>query len=724
MNREKYYGRHRRCFLFPDSIGGRNNQLSQAKGGTSMRKPQKRITDHPILPVPERKKLHFTFQGKSCEAYEGEVISTALFARGIKIFGHHHKDGSPQGIFCANGQCSQCTVIADGLPVKACMTEVLEGMKISPCKGNPELPEVMKQGAIFAEIPSMTCDVLIIGGGPSGISAAIELGRFEKEVILVDDKGAPGGKLVLQTHTFFGSLSDCYAGTRGIDIATKLSEDLKKQKTVRLWLNSAAVAVFYDKKVGILKEGRYVLVEPKILLIAAGAREKALTFPGCDLPGVYGAGAFQTLLNRDLVKPSERLFIIGGGNVGIIAGYHALQAGIEVIGLVEALPKVGGYAVHADKLARFGVPLYTSHTVLRCDGSDEVETITIGEIDSHFIPLEGTEKTFKVDTVLVAVGLNPIDELTNQAKTFGMEVFATGDAEEIAEASAAMFSGRIKGLELAGALGEKITIPTEWREKNEILKSKPGAEIPVRYATNGTSVYPVFHCFQEIPCNPCTEVCPNNSIFIKEGGLMGIPRFQGKCVGCLKCVAICPGLAITLVDCRKSDIDKAMVTIPFELHRSFVEEGREIDVVDVKGEFLHRTTVLKRSDKKFQDRTLLVSFEMPRSIAARASGIRIFKPEKAEASTPSTKPGKTIICRCERVAEEEIRELLRGGIRDLNELKFSLRCGMGACGGKTCTKLLERLAREEGVPPEEMTPLTLRPLEMEAPLGIFAGIEG
>ena len=71
-------------------------------------------------------------------------------------------------------------------------------------------------------------------------------------------------------------------------------------------------------------------------LRAAFAREKSLSFPGCDLPGVYGAGAFQTLVNRDLVRPSEKLFIVGGGNVGLIAGYHGLQAGIDVVGLVEA----------------------------------------------------------------------------------------------------------------------------------------------------------------------------------------------------------------------------------------------------------------------------------------------------------------------------------------------------------------------------------------------------
>ena len=139
------------------------------------------------------------------------------------------------------------------------------------------------------------------------------------------------------------------------------------------WLNSTAVAVYSDQKVGVLREGKdYVLVEPRVLLVASGAREKSLAFKGNTLPGVYGAGAFQTLVNRDLVRAAERLFIVGGGNVGLIAGYHALQAGIAVAGLVEALPECSGYKVHRDKLHRFGVPIYTSHTVLSANGTDAV----------------------------------------------------------------------------------------------------------------------------------------------------------------------------------------------------------------------------------------------------------------------------------------------------------------------------------------------------------------
>jgi NADPH-dependent 2,4-dienoyl-CoA reductase/sulfur reductase-like enzyme len=222
---------------------------------------------------------------------------------------------------------------------------------------------------------------------------------------------------------------------------------------VEVWLNSTALAVFSDRKVGILRDGEYILVEPQVLLVATGARERSLVFKGNTLPGVYGAGAFQTLVNRDLVKAAERLFIVGGGHVGLIAGYHALQAGIEVVGLVEAMPACGGYNVHRDKLVPMGVPIYTSHTIVSANGTEQVTSVTIAQIDAHFRPVSGTETSFACDTILIAVGLDPVDEFYAKAAAYGMTVFAAGDAEAIAEASAAMVYGKIRGLEITQALG-------------------------------------------------------------------------------------------------------------------------------------------------------------------------------------------------------------------------------------------------------------------------------
>ncbi len=689
-----------------------------------------RITSHPILPIPEREIIEFSWKGQLLQAQAGETIATALFANGIRTFGYHPKDGSPQGIFCANGQCAQCTVIADGLPVKSCMTLVKQGMAVEPVLSLPRLPDAKKVTG-FKPVENIQVDCLIIGGGPAGLSAAIELGQRGIQTLVVDDKHRLGGKLVLQTHRFFGSINACYAGTRGIDIATKLSDDLTNFPSVSIWINTTAVAVYSDKKVGVVRDGKdYVLIEPKVILVATGAREKSLTFKGNTLPGVYGAGAFQTLVNRDLVRCSERLFIVGGGNVGLIAGYHALQAGIEVAGLVEALPECGGYKVHKDKLVRMGVPVYTSHTILSANGTDAVESVTVAAIDKDWKPIPGTEKTYACDTLLIAVGLDPVDEFYKKANEFGLPAFAAGDADEVAEASAAMFSGKIRGLEIARFLGCDVPeIPDDWFKTAEILKSRPG-EITHETIPDDETVYPVLHCSQEIPCNPCTSVCSQGAIVIDETDIRKVPDYIAKklgvvCIACEKCITICPGLAVTLVDIRKEPEDTALVTIPYEFEKGSINVGDYVTVIDTTGTALGRVEVVRTRIGKATDRTVLVKVRAPREIANKIAGIEV---QNKEVSAPQEQyverlTDDLIVCRCERVSLAEIKAIIQSGVHDMNEIKAITRAGMGACGGKTCGSLIKRAFRELGVPMSEVTENVARPLFVEVPLGVLAGLE-
>jgi sarcosine oxidase subunit alpha len=692
-----------------------------------------RIEQHPILPIPPRQTIPFSWKGRALEALEGETLSSALFAAGIRVFGHHAKDGAAQGIFCANGQCAQCLVLADGIPVKSCMELVRPGLRVEPVDGLPELPFVHASALAAAKsrpVETLHVPVLVIGGGPAGLSAGIELGKRGIATLIIDDKHRLGGKLVLQTHRFFGSIEAVYAGTRGIDIATRLENEVRSFPHVRVWLQSAALAVFSDKTVGVLVEGRrYVLVTPQVLLTAAGAREKNLAFPGNTLPGVYGAGAFQTLVNRDLVKPTGRLFIVGGGNVGLIAGYHALQAGISVVGLVEILPECGGYKVHRDKLARLGVPIYTSHTVLGANGADAVESVTIARVDGKFRPIPGTERSFDCDTLLIAVGLDPVNEFYEKAREFELPAFAAGDAEEIAEASAAIFSGKIRGLEVARALGHDVgEISPDWYRTADILKSHPGKTTPETTPADATGVFPVIHCHQEIPCDPCAGVCPNDLIEMDETDIRLLPSFVGEkggkgCTGCEKCVAICPGLAITLVDYRK-DPDFPTVAVPFEFLKEALKAGDTVTVEDTEGNALGRVEVGAVKAIKANDRTVIVKVRAPREYANKIAGIRV---QPAEVGQPLGRyveraAEDAIICRCERVTAGEIRKLIREGVRDINEIKAVTRAGMGSCGAKTCTPLIHRLFREEGVPESEIVDQPKRPLFLEVSLGVFAGL--
>jgi sarcosine oxidase, subunit alpha len=687
--------------------------------------PSYRITKHPILEIPEKPEIEFTWNGRQMRGLEGEMISSALFANGIHIFGRHPKDNSPQGIFCANGQCSQCLVMADKLPVKACMTPLKKGMQVESVEGLPQIPADDRLPQT-TPIGVKEVDVLVIGGGPAGLSAAIELGRHNVDTLLVDDKDRLGGKLVLQTHKFFGSVEDSHAGTRGFEIANILQQELAALPSVGIWLNTTVAAVFCDKIVGVVKQNQFCKIKPRILLVATGAREKMLSFPGNTLPGVYGAGAFQTLVNRDLVKSSEKVLVVGGGNVGLIAAYHAIQAGIEVVALIEALPQPGGYKVHADKLKRLGVPIFTRHTVVCANGTDRVESVTIARLDDDWNIIADSRKTFAVDTVLIAVGLAEVNEFYLKAKQFEMDVFCAGDAREIAEASAAMFTGRIEGFKIAKVLGiEARAIPKDWDEKATILKSKPGRQAKRKQPAKEEGVFPIFHCYEEVPCNPCTSVCPVNAVKTENDALTGLPYITDPdaCTGCASCVAVCPGLSVVLVDYRE-DPAQPLVTLPYEVWRERVKVGQKVPVTDIDGAVLGYYPVEKVKSRRKYPGTLLVQLKVDRKVAKSVVGIWVqeeqIEPFKIYEKAPP--PDEAIVCRCERVTAGEIRAAIRNGIRDMNQLKALTRAGMGACGSKTCRPMIWRIFQEEGIDLGSVTDRVDRPLFVEVPIGVLAGV--
>jgi len=405
-----------------------------------------------------------------------------------------------------------------------------------------------------------------------------------------------------------------------------------------------------------------------------------------------------------------------------------------VAGLAEILPRAGGYKVHADKIKRLGVPVYASHTILEAHGKDRVESAVIARVDKEFNPVKGSEKVFNVDTLLLAVGLSPIDELYSQAKAFGINVFAAGDAEEIAEASAAMFSGKMAGIKIAKSMGAACPeMPAEWSEKLEILKSKPGKTEQKEKVYPKTGVFPVFHCNQEIPCNPCVSVCPKKGIKLRGNNITALPYFEGNCIGCVKCVVICPGLAVTLVDFRK-DENFPTVAIPFEVGRDIIKKGDFVKAVDIEGVELAVVEVAEVKDLKTSDNTLLIHVRADEAIACKIAGIRLIAPEAAGQAFPPVvgreivkdpensacrEADSAIICRCERVALGEIKKAIQSGVRDLNQLKAVTRVCMGACGGKTCQPQIMSIYKSLGIKTQDLIMPTQRPLVMEVFLGQF-----
>lgn len=315
-------------------------------------------------------------------------------------------------------------------------------------------------------------EILIIGGGPAGLSAAAAAAGLGASVLVLERDSKLGGQLVKQTHKFFGSKKQ-YAGDRGYQIGDYLVGQCENNPKVEVWSSTTALGIYEDGVVTAEAEGQHLKIRPQKVIVATGAFEKMIAFPNNDKPGIYGAGAVQTLMNVHGIVPGQRVLMVGAGNIGLIVSYQLLQAGVEVAAIIEAAPTIGGYLVHASKIRRAGVPILTSYTIREAYGRDSVEGAIICQLDDKWKMIPGTEQDLKVDVICLAVGLSPLTELCFQAdcqmkyvpelsghvplrneylETTRAGLYVAGDVSGVEEASSAMVEGRLAGISAAFSL--------------------------------------------------------------------------------------------------------------------------------------------------------------------------------------------------------------------------------------------------------------------------------
>lgn len=316
-------------------------------------------------------------------------------------------------------------------------------------------------------------EIVVIGGGPAGLSAAISAASMGAHVTVIEQDKHLGGQLIKQTHMFFGSANQ-YAATRGIDIATLLNNKCREMPNIEILLGATVLGRYNDGVIPIEKDNRVQLLHADCLIVATGASEKVLPFPNNDLPGVYGAGAVQTMMNVYGVKPAEKVLMVGAGNIGLIVSYQLLQAHVKVAAVIEGARNIGGYLVHASKIRRAGVPILTSHTIKQAYGEGKVEGAIIWQLDEKWQPIPGSERDVQVDAICLAVGLTPMSELLWQSgcqmnfvpelgghvalrkenlETTVPGIFVAGDVSGVEEASSAMVEGKLAGVSAARKLG-------------------------------------------------------------------------------------------------------------------------------------------------------------------------------------------------------------------------------------------------------------------------------
>lgn len=517
-------------------------------------------------------------------------------------------------------------------------------------------------------------DLIIVGAGPSGLSAAIEAAKSGLSVIVFDENAKPGGQLFKQIHKFFGS-KEHRAKIRGIRIGEDLLKDAS-ESGVTVVLNAIVIGLYLDKEITVKINEEIRHYKADSIIVATGASENMVTFKGWTLPGVMGAGAAQTMMNLHRIKPGNKVLMLGSGNVGLVVSYQLLQAGCEVVGLVDAAPKVGGYGVHAAKVARCGVPFYLSHTIMKAEGKENVTGVIIGEVDKTWNIIPGTEKKFEVDTICIAVGLSPMSQLLKMAgcemkdtpagyipvcdhtgATSIPGIYVAGDVSGIEEASSAMIEGRIAGFAASCYLGfisheecEEQVIELERslmslregmfapQNKGVIMeKTEEGIDLSFNLltkgyiseqevdrfpgVTKGKGPHPVIECTQNIPCNPCQDSCSKKCIKIgsKITSLPVIDETKA-CIGCGMCVAACPGQAIFLVD-EDYEPGFATITLPYEF-LPLPKEGETGIALDRSGSKVCDAEIINMKTAKAFDHTNLLTIKVQVEMAMRARFFR------------------------------------------------------------------------------------------------------
>ena len=527
-------------------------------------------------------------------------------------------------------------------------------------------------------------DLVVIGAGPSGLSAAIEAASHGLNTIVFDENARPGGQLFKQIHKFFGS-KEHKAKIRGIDIGAKLVAEAE-EVGAKVVQNATVMGIFPHKDISVMVDGEVYTCKADNIIVATGASENTLAFPGWTLPGVMGAGSAQTQMNLYGVMPGQRILMMGSGNVGLVVGMQLKQAGCELVAVVEAAPRIGGYGVHAAKLARTGVPFYLKHTILRAEGEDHVRKAVIAEVGDDWKPIPGTEKEFDVDTICLAVGLSPmyqlamtagcklVDEPINggvhpEVDEYGATsvpgVFCDGDLICIEEASSAMVKGRIAGAAAARRAGylteeEHAAIHKKYKDSLNQLRQgmfsgknkgnpniKTTAEgIPLSdsllthgylkeeevrnfpgYSHQAGGFHPVVECTQNIPCNPCQDVCPKHCITVGDQ-ITALPTVHPEieCINCGMCVSSCPGQAIFLIN-EDFEPGYSAIALAYEfLPRP--EKGDKGTALDRSGQPVCDAEVVDVRAAKVFDRTVVLTMKVPAEMVNKA---RFFVPKEAKA---------------------------------------------------------------------------------------------
>lgn len=658
-----------------------------------------KITEHPILEVPVAEKISFQFEGTTVTGEKGFTIAAALHQAGFPVHSHSLSNRE-RSLECGIGKCGACEMLVDGQIRRICITKVDHVKEVSeiPHDYSPQARDVNADKPIDV----FKTTVAIIGAGPAGLACREELLKQGVDNIVIDNNDKIGGQFLMQTHQFFFFEKEKkFGGMRGFDIAKTLAGDSHEG----IFLNSTVWDLLEGKRIAvknILTDVIYY-VDAEYLVVATGAVPFMPTFENDDLPGVYTAAVVQKMMNNELTLLGKRVLTVGAGNIGYLTSYQLMQAGAEVKAIIEAQGHEGGFPVQANRVRRLGIPILTSHILLKALPNDD-NTGIVGAVVAeckNFEPVPGTEKIITdIDVINICTGLVADDQLIIKGnEIFGRNCYGAGDSIRIGEGTSAVLRGNQVAYEILQDMGENVDYDKYLNISKEYIDSQqhPQRVIQEPYKPSkerfGEKPFVQIDCLYGFACNPCEFACPHGAI--TKTSTSTVPQIDfGKCIGCMDCVYQCPGLAIFGYAPKKD-----WLFLPIEY---FADEKQEVYLVDNQGKKLGNGIIEKILTKPNKTNIARVkSLDIHGEALLNVRGFIVKKnyPEPVVMEPTSyTREHEMYVCHCDDVTLGEIVNTI--GERkfiSVDEIKHTTRLGMGACRGKRCIRRLKQVLRNKGI---------------------------
>ena len=656
-----------------------------------------RIEKHPILDIPQEDLVEFLYEGQKVRGQRGKTIAAALHQAGFPIHSHSLQ-GRNRSLECGIGKCGACEMLVDGKIRRICITLVDNVKEVREIpKDNQPVAEVSQQ----EEVKIYKTTVAIIGAGPAGLACREQLNALGIPNMVIDNNATIGGQFNMQTHQFFFFEKEKkFGGMRGFDIAKTLAGDNHDG----ILLNNTVWDILEGKRIAlkniVTQEVNYVDAEH--LVVATGAVPFMPTFENDDVPGVYTAAVFQKMMNQEHTLLGKKVLTIGAGNIGYLTSYQGMQAGATIKAIIEGMDHEGGFPVQANRVRRLGIPILTSHILLKAIPNEDHTGITGAVIAEcqNFKPIPGTEKIIDdIDIINICTGLTPDDQLLTKGKqVFGLNTYGCGDAVRIGEGTSAVLRGKQAAYEVAQNLGIRFNYDEYLDISRQYIDSQ---QHPVRVLDKPNlpdhermfaKPFVQLDCLFGFACNPCSFSCPQGAITKSSTNTTPTVDYS-KCIGCMQCVNHCPGLAIF-----GYDLNKNVLFLPVEYE---VTEGAEVFLIDNNGKPVGEGViekVLKKSNKTDVVRVKATDISGEALVAARGFILKDRYPKPLEFKPLQEVDGKTYVCHCEDVDLDTILKAI--GDRkyiSVDELKHITRMGMGPCRGKRCVSRARQILRAHGI---------------------------